>query len=77
MHQYEDLKTTLKRAEKGLITVANNSIDNIKTKRTKLTRKQKWENYMGISSDKQQKSYTRRHGHYYEKETLREKLNLF
>ena len=34
-------------------------------------------NFMDISRDKQAKSQTRRLGHGQERETLREKLNLF
>ena len=40
--------------------------------------KQKWEdNRMDITSDKLAKSHTRRLGHSYERENLREKVNLF
>ena len=43
LHQYDDLNNTLKRKKKGIITAASNSSDNIRTNKTNITRKQKWE----------------------------------
>ena len=77
MHQYEDY---VKKSEETLITTASNNSDNIRTNKTIITRKQKWKeknNCMDISSEKLGKSQTRRTGHGYERETFRDKLNLF
>ena len=48
-----------------LITATRNITDNTSINRTKITRKQKWEenNYKDISSDKQVKSQTTNLGH--------------
>ena len=51
---------------------------NQKKKTNKIgNRNVKKNNFLGISSDKLPKSHTRRLRYGYEKETLREKLNLF
>ena len=60
-------------------TTAINSNDNIRTNETMKTRKQKWEEKQlyGYFKWQTSKSPTRRSGHGYEKETLREKLNFW
>ncbi len=72
MRQYEDSKST-----QTLITVASNSTYNIKTNKTIGNRNGKKNKCMDISSDKIAKSHTRRLGHVFKRETLRQKLNLF
>ena len=42
-HQYNDLKTTFQKRGGRLITSTRINTDNTRTKRTKITRKQKWE----------------------------------
>ena len=78
MHQYGNTKTTLERErerererKKRPITVASGSIENMRTNRNTITKKQKW-------VEKQLYGYFQRQiGHGYGKETLGEKLNLF
>ena len=57
--------------------MVNNSTDSTIANRT-ITSEQKWEenNCMDIPSDKLTKSHMKRPGYGYERETLREKLNL-
>ena len=72
------LEDYIKKSIERLINATKNSTDIIMIKRI-TTRKQKWNenNYMDISSDKQTKSHVKGLRNGYEKETLREKLNLF
>ena len=74
------LKDFMRKSKEILITAASYISDNIRAKRTTIkSRKQKWKekNSLDISSNKGTKSYTRKRGRGYEKETLKEKLNLF
>ena len=74
IHQYKDLKTTIKRAKsKGLITESSNSTDNIRINGT-VTRKQKWEekNCMDISNDKLTRSHMKRLRPGYKRKTIRQ-----
>ena len=63
-----------------LITATRNNSDNTRINWTKITKKQKWEenNYMGILSDKQVTSHTKKKklGSGLEWETIRKELNL-
>ena len=43
MHEYNESKTTLKKRKGKLITSTRNNTDNTNINRTKITRKQKWE----------------------------------
>ena len=66
MHRYKDLKITLEKHGRRLITTIGNNTDNTSINRTLITRKQKCEeknNCMDISCDKQMKSLTRNLGH--------------
>ena len=53
-----------------LISATKNNSDKTSSNRTKMTRKQKWEN-------EQTKSHTSKLGHDKEREALKEKPNLF
>ena len=78
MHRYNVSKTTKKRRGR-LMTITSNNTDNAKIYRTKITRNQKWE-------EKQLYEYflwkpneisQAKIGRGWERETFREKLNLF
>ena len=72
------IKDYIKKSKEKWITVASNTIDNIRINRTiqKLRNRNK-KKCMDISSDKLLRLHTRQCKHGYERETLREKLNLF
>ena len=76
MHQYEDC---IKKGKERLITAASNHVSNSRRKQQQKleNRNGKKNNCMNISSNKLAKSYKRIPEHGYEKETLRDKLNLF
>ena len=79
MNQNEDSRTESKWAIKKTITAAGNSSDNIGTNKITIkTRKQKWNksNSMDISNNKEVIYHSRRHVYGYERDTLKEKLNL-
>ena len=67
-----------KQRKTNLITMVRNSTDSIMINKIATSKhKKKKNNYMDISKSKQVNSHTRRLGHGKERETLREKLNLF
>ena len=78
------LEDYIKISKERLITVTRNNTKNTRINGATITRKQtkqkrigKKNKCMDILSDKPAKCHTRRLGHVYERETLREKLNLF
>ena len=73
------LEDYIEKNKQRLITASSNNTNNIRTDRKITIRgeNRKKNNCTNISSDKQGKSLTRKSGHGYEKETLRETLNLF
>ena len=74
MHRYNDLKTAFKKRGGKLITATRDETDNTSINRTKITRKQKWEEKQLYRHFKQQTSEISLKKTW---ETLIEKLNLY